>query len=56
MEREKKLGRPTKPEYRKKRLRFGAIEDSFQMILEGMDEKDKKVAEHIYKKLRESIV
>lgn len=44
MEKNNKMGRPTTPEYRKKRFRFSAIEDTFKEVLGQIEnEKDRKL-------------
>jgi len=48
-----KMGRPRTPEYRKKRFRFSAIEDSFKEILDRMEnDSDRKLVMQTLDKLK----
>ena len=50
-----KMGRPRTPEYRKKKFRFSAIEDSFKNVLDKMEnQKDRKLIEEVLDKLKTS--
>lgn len=49
----KKMGRPTKEEYRKKRHRMSRIEDEFIQVIEKMtNENDRKLVMQTLEKLK----
>jgi hypothetical protein len=50
---ENKMGRPTKPEYRKKTMRYSRVEDSIKNILDKFEsEKDRKLMLNILEELK----
>jgi hypothetical protein len=50
---ESKMGRPVKPEYRKKTMRYSRVEDSFRNILDKFEsEKDRKLILNILEELK----
>jgi len=53
MEKKSKMGRPKTPEYRKKLLRFSAIEDKFNEVIDQIEnEKDRKLIIATLEKMR----
>lgn len=49
----KKVGRPTKADYRAKQLRFGKVEDAFLVLIQSIEnEKDKRLVEQTLERLK----
>ena len=46
------MGRPSKPEYRKKTMRFSRVEDSFKLVLDKLSENDRKIILNVLEELK----